>query len=282
LVIIVRLVLGGRRLVFRNESLGELEILLRRQSFAIQNLVFIHASVADTDAGAGADVGVALVVLVVVDVAAAVRHVVVAEVVGGFRIGCDDKLLKFALQVGVLLDLLTDQDDSVGGQGVSGVSGQRPVLLGLAINDRGHGVALHADAQPVPASIVEARPELDLLRGGADDALVVEVDLAPDLDGEDLVAVRAVHVQQPAGLRSGARLERRQDGKVGRKFFREDPGRRDGGHAAARNLEGDVWGALPVRTESWDPLHSGRSFPELEQVQQIHIGIGRASGPNLQ
>ena len=55
------------------------------------------------------------------------------------------------LQIGVLLNLLTDQDDSGRGQGVSGVSGQRPVLLGLAINDRGHGVPLHADAQPVPA-----------------------------------------------------------------------------------------------------------------------------------
>ena len=94
-----RLILCGCRLIFRNKSLRELEILLRRQSFAIHNLVFIHASVADADADADADVGVALVVLVVVDVAAAaaVRHVVVAEVVGGFRIGCDDKLLKFAL-----------------------------------------------------------------------------------------------------------------------------------------------------------------------------------------
>ena len=124
-------------------------------------------------------------------------------------------------------------------------------------------------------SVVEAGSELDLLGGGAGDALVVEVDLSPDLDGEDLVAVRAVDVQQPAGLRSGARLERRQDGKVGRKFIRKDSGRGDGGHGAAGDLEGDVRGALPVRTESGDPLHSGRSFPELEQVQQIHIGICR-------
>ena len=54
------------------------------------------------------------------------------------------------LQIGVLLDLLPDQDDSGRGQGVTGISGQRPVLLSLAINDGGHGVALHADAQPVP------------------------------------------------------------------------------------------------------------------------------------
>ena len=98
-----RLILGGGRFVFRNESLGELEILLRGQSFSIHNLVFIHASVADADAGADADIGVALVVFVVVDVAAAaaVGHVVVAEVVGGFRVGCDDKLLKFALVINI-------------------------------------------------------------------------------------------------------------------------------------------------------------------------------------
>ena len=70
---------------------------MRGQSFSIENLIFIHASVADADAGADANIGVALVVFVVVDAAAAVGHVVVAEVVGGFRIGCDDKLLKLAL-----------------------------------------------------------------------------------------------------------------------------------------------------------------------------------------
>jgi len=97
-------------------------------------------------------------VLVVVDVAVdvAVGDVVAAEVVGCRWVGGDDQLLDFPLQVGVFLDLLSNKDDSGRGQGVSGLSGQWPILLTFAVNNCRHCVALHADTQPVPPSIVEA------------------------------------------------------------------------------------------------------------------------------
>ncbi len=52
--------------------------------------------------------------------------------------------------------------------------------------------------------------------------LIVEVDLSGDLDGEDLVPVRAVDVDQPAGLGRRADLEGGQDGEVGGKLVRKD------------------------------------------------------------
>ena len=86
-------------------------------------------------------------------------------------------------------------------------------------------------------SVIECASKFDLLLRRSD-ALIVQVDLLPNLDGEDLIAVGAVDVDKPAaaGLGRRADFERGEDGEIGGKFFREYFGRWKCGCTSAGDL----------------------------------------------
>jgi len=87
-----------------------------------------------------------VLVVAVAIAAGAVRHVVSAEIKGSLGIGCDDQVLKSALEECVVVDLLSEKNDSGIRDCISGFSLQGSVLLTLAINDRSHRVAFHTDS----------------------------------------------------------------------------------------------------------------------------------------
>ena len=91
----------------------------------------------------------------------------------------------------VVVDLLSEQDDSRRADGILALAVDGAVLLPPAVHDSGHRVALDADADAVPLAVRQVGAELEPVFGRVLLALVGEAHAAGDLQAQDFVSLGA-------------------------------------------------------------------------------------------
>ena len=95
----------------------------------------------------------------------------------------------------VVVNLLSEEDDSRGADGVLALAVDGAVLLAAAVDDCSHGVALDADADAVPLAVRQVRAELESVFGAILLALVREAHAPSDLQAQHFVALGAEKVK---------------------------------------------------------------------------------------